>query len=318
MAAGSHKEPDGKSADARNQNPPHDREVVKSNDPERGDSRKELVMVINTNIAADTSATNLDNSTNLLNQSLERLSSGSQIVNASDNPAGLAEFMTLNAEIGQTNAANANVSNAQSLLQTQDGYLQQVGSALDQMSTLAVEAQDPTKTTTELADYQAEFNTLAGYINDTATKNFNGVSLFSGAGLSVTTDGAGTLFAMSGVNLGGTNYVAVTGSALNGSLSASISTTTTAAAALTAVTAAITQLATDRATVGANEERLTYTGNELGVLSNNLTAADSLITDVDVAQESTNYAKYQILVQSGTSMLAQANANPQSVLKLLQ
>jgi flagellin len=87
---------------------------------------------------------------------------------------------------------------------------------------------------------------------------------------------------------------------------------------LTQVTAAITQLATDRATVGANEERLTYTGNELGVLSNNLTAAQSQITDVDVAQESTNYAKYQILVQSGTSMLAQANQNPQSVLKLLQ
>ena len=274
-------------------------------------------MVINTNIAADRSANELDNSTNMLNQSLERLSSGSQIVNASDNPAGLAESMTLSAEIGETNAANANVSNAQSLLQTQDGYLQQVGSALDQMSTLAVEAQDPTKTTTELADYQQEFNTLAGYINDTATKNFNGVSLFSGSNLTVATDSDGSLFTMTGVNLGGTNYVAVTGSALNGSLAASISTTTTAAAALTAVTAAITQLATDRATVGANEERLTYTGNELGVLSTNLSAANSQITDVDVATESTKYAQYQILVQSGTAMLAQANQNPQSVLKLL-
>jgi len=185
------------------------------------------------------------------------------------------------------------------------------------MSTLAVEAQDPTKTTTELADYQAEFNTLAGYINDTATKNFNGVSLFSGSNLTVATDSDGSLFTMTGVNLGGTNYVAVTGSALNGSLAASISTTTTAAAALTAVTAAITQLATDRATVGANEERLTYTGNELGVLSTNLSAANSQITDVDVATESTKYAQYQILVQSGTAMLAQANQNPQSVLKLI-
>ena len=70
-------------------------------------------------------------------------------------------------------------------------------------------------------------------------------------------------------------------------------------------------------TVGANEETLTYTGNELGVLSTNLSAAKSQITDVDVAQESTNYAKEQILVQSGTAMLAQANANPQSILKLL-
>jgi flagellin len=274
-------------------------------------------MVINTNIAADISANELDNSTNLLNQSLERLSSGSQIVNASDNPAGLAESMSLTAQIGETNAANANVSNAQSLLQTQDGYLQQVGSALDQMATLAVEAQDPTKTTTELGDYQAEFNTLAGYINDTATKNFNGVSLFSGSSLTVATDSSGALFQMDGVSLGSSTYATVTGAALDGSDAASISTTTAAATALAGVTAAIAQLASDRATVGANEERLTYTGNELGVLSTNLSAANSQITDVDVATESTKYAQYQILVQSGTAMLAQANQNPQSVLKLL-
>ena len=277
-------------------------------------------MVINTNIAASIGANNLNASTNMLNQSLARLSSGSKIVSASDDPAGLAESITLGAEIGQTNAANGNVSNAVSMLQTQDGYLQQVGSALDQMATLAVQAQDATKTDAERADYQKEFNTLAGYINDTATKDFNGVSLFSGGNLSVTTDGKGTLFSMTGVNLGtSTAYASVTGlaTATDGSAATSISTTSAAATALGLVTAAISQLATDRATVGANEERLTYTGNELGVLSNNLSAAKSQITDVDVAQESTNYAKYQILVQSGTSMLAQANQNPQSVLKLL-
>jgi len=277
-------------------------------------------MVINTNIAASISANNLNKSTDMLNESLARLSSGSKIVNASDDPAGLAESMTLNAEIGQTNAANANVNNAVSFLQTQDGYLQQVGSALDQMSTLAVEAQDVTKTPAEIADYQKEFNTLAGYINDVANKTFNGVSLFSTSQLAVTTDGQDTPFTMNGVNLAGTLYQAVTdttgGSTPNGT--AAISLTAASNGALNAVTAAIGQLATDRATVGANEERLTYTSNELGVLSTNLSAASSQITDVDVAQESTNYAKYQILVQSGTSMLAQANQNPQSVLKLLQ
>ena len=87
-------------------------------------------MVINTNIAALSSAQNLNNSTNMLNQSLARLSSGSKIVNASDDPAGLAESVSLNAQIGQTNAANSNVANALSFSQTQDGYLQQVGSAL--------------------------------------------------------------------------------------------------------------------------------------------------------------------------------------------
>jgi len=267
-------------------------------------------MVINTNIAALSSAENLNNSTNMLNQSLARLSSGSKIVNASDDPAGLAESVSLNAQIGQTNAANSNVGNALSFSQTQDGYLQQVGSALDQMASLAVQAQDVTKSSAELTDYQAQFNALAGFITDAASKQFNGVTLFSSSALSVTTDGNGTKFSMTGVDLGATAYTSAT--------SASIASTTYAAAALTTVTAAITQLATDRANVGASEERLNYSSQELGVLSTNLSAANSQITDVDVAQESTNYAKYQILVQSGTSMLAQANQNPQSVLKLLQ
>jgi flagellin len=267
-------------------------------------------MVINTNIAALTSANNLNQSTNMLHQSLARLSSGSKIVSPADDPAGLAESISLTAQIGQTGAANANVSNAVSFAQTQDGYLQQVGAALDQMSSLAIQAQDGTKTSAERADYQKQFNALAGYITDTASKDFNGVSLFSAAALSVTTDGSGTLFTMTGVDMSASAYTGATG--------ADISTTAGAVSALTAVTTAIATLATDRATVGASEERLNYTGQELSVLQTNLSAAKSQITDVDIAQESTTYAKYQILVQSGTSMLAQANQNPQSVLKLLQ
>src|ERR1700760_3544343 len=113
--------------------------------PLRGSSRKEFIMVINTNIAALTSASNLNKSSSMLNASLARLSSGSKIVSPSDDPAGLAESISLNAQIGQTGAANSNGSNAVSFAQTQDGYLQQIGSALDQMATLAVEAQDGTK-----------------------------------------------------------------------------------------------------------------------------------------------------------------------------
>ena len=267
-------------------------------------------MVINTNIAAQTAANNLNKSTSMLNESLARLSSGSKIVSPADDPAGAAESISLNAQISQTNAANANVGNAVSFLQTQSGYLQQVGSALDEMAKLAVEAQDVTKTDAERADYQSEYSTLSSYITDTASKNFNGVSLFSGAAMSVTTDGSGDSFSMTGVDLAASAYTGATG--------ADVSTTTSAAAALTAVTAAITQLGTDNAAVGANTERLNYTSSELGVLSDNLTAANSQIANVDVATESTNYAKYQILVQSGVSMLAQANQNPQSVLKLIQ
>jgi flagellin len=221
-------------------------------------------MVINTNISALTSANNLNASSSMLNQSLARLSSGSKIVTPADDPAGLAESISLTAQIGQTNAANANVSNAVSFAQTQDGYLQQVGSALDQMATLAVEAQDGTKTDSERADYQKQFATLSSYITDAGSKNFNGVSLFSATALTVTTDGQGDSFSMTGVDLSASAYSTATAS--------DITTTTGAGTALTAVTAAIVQLATDRATVGANEQRLNYTGQQLSVLSTNLSA----------------------------------------------
>ncbi len=269
-------------------------------------------MDISNNIAAQNAATNLNKSSNLLNSSLSRLSSGSQIVNPSDNPAGVAESLFLTAAVNQTNAANGNVSNAISFTQTQDGYMQQVGTALDQMAQLAVQSQDVTLSNTQRADYQQEFSTLAGYITSTGSANFNGVSLFSGSALAVTTDGTGGTFSMAGVNLNGSAYAAVTAN------SVSVGTTTGAVAALALVQAAISQLGTDSATVGANQQRLNYTSSELSVLTNNLTAANAQISDVNVATESTNYAKYQILVQSGVSMLAQANANAQAALKLLQ
>jgi len=207
-------------------------------------------MVINTNIAALTGANNLNHSTSMLNQSLARLSSGSKIVNASDDPAGLAESIALGAQINEVSAANSNVSNALSFSQTQDGYLQQVGSALDQMATLAVEAQDPTMSASEISGYQSEFSALSAYINNAAGATFNGVTLFASSGLTVTTDGNGTgnsTFSMAAINLGASVYSSLS----------SQSVTTSATAALTAVTAAITQLATDRASIGANEERLT-------------------------------------------------------------
>jgi flagellin len=267
-------------------------------------------MVINTNIAALNSANNLNKSTNMLNESLARLSSGSSIVNASDNPAGLAESISLNAQIGQTTAATNNVANASSFAQTQDGYLQQVGSALDQMSSLAVEAQDGTKSSSELADYQSEFKALSSFITNAGTQSFNGVSLFGSSGLTVTTSGTGDTYKMTNVDLTNSAYTTAT--------AGDISTSAGAVSALTNVTAAITQLATDRANVGANEDRLNFTSQELGTLSTNLASANSAISDVNVATESTNYAKYQILVQSGTSMLAQANQGSQNALKLLQ
>lgn len=266
-------------------------------------------MVINTNTSAQSSSRLLAESSSKLSKSLARLSSGSKIVSPEDDAAGAAVSLRFDAQINRINATSSNISNAVSFSQTQDGFLQKVGKALDRMSELSVLAQDVTKSDADRALYNSEFTTLGGYITDIAGKDFNGVSLFSSTALSVTTDSDGNKFTMASVNLGASAFTTATGS--------SVSTSGNAATALTNVKAAITSLASSRASVGANLQRLNYTNEQLGVMKTNLSAANSRIKDVDVAEESTEFAKYNILVQSGTAMLAQANMTPQSALRLL-
>jgi flagellin len=268
-------------------------------------------MVINTNVSAQSSARLLSESSSLLSKSLARLSSGSKIVSPEDDAAGLAVSTRFDAQINRIKAANNNIGNAISFSQTQDGFLKKVGKALDRMSELAILSQDATKQSSDRDLYDLEFQTLQEYIGEVAKKDFNGVSLFGATGLAVTqNENADTPFNMQAVNLS-------TGDVQTAYNSGDIKTTSTAATALSAVKSAITQLATDRANVGANVARLNYTSEQLGVLKDNLSAANSRIKDVDVAEESTQFARYNILVQAGTAMLAQANANPQSALRLL-
>jgi flagellin len=270
-------------------------------------------MVINTNLSAQSSANLLMQSSAQLSQSLARLSSGSKINSPADDSAGLAVSMNLTAQMGRNTAANDNIGNAISFNQTQDGYLQQVSNALNRMSELAVQSQDVTKSDSDRSLYQQEFNTLANYISSVSTKDFNGVTLFDGSQLNVTIDSDANTFSMNGVDLTGTTFAGLA----NDSVGTIGDASTGAIKALGDVKTAISQLGKDRANIGANIETLTAYSNQLSTLNNNLSAANSQITDVDVAQESTNYAKYNILVQTGTAMLAQANALPQSVLKLL-
>lgn len=267
-------------------------------------------MVINTNISAQSSARLLADSSSMLAKSLARLSSGSKIVSPEDDAAGLAVSMRFDAQVNRVNAAKVNVTNAISFNQTRDGFMSKVSKALDRMSELSILSQDVTKSNADRGLYQKEFTKLGAYIDDLATKDFNGVSLFSATSNNVTTDSDGNTFAMDGVSLSTSTYTTAT--------AGTVATTAGAATALTNVKAAITQLATDRATVGANITRLSYTSEQLGVLRDNLSAANSRIKDVDVAEESTQFARYNILVQAGTAMLAQANATPQSALRLLQ
>jgi flagellin len=264
-------------------------------------------MIINTNLAAQTGARLLMESTNALNKSLARLSSGLKIVSPEDDAAGMAVSSRFDAQINRIGAVSNNVSNAVSFSQTQDGYLKKIAKALDRMSELSVMSQDVTKGPADVALYQTEFAAQAAFINALATKQFNGVGLFTATAKNVTVDSEGATLAMAGV-----------GSATAYDLSGSVLTGGSAAAAQTAVSAMIDTVAGDRATVGSNISVLTAYSDQLAVLKDNLTAANSRIKDVDVAEESTKFARSNILVQAGTAMLAQANSIPQSVLKLIQ
>jgi flagellin len=270
-------------------------------------------MVINTNIAAQATALNLGKSSGRLAESLQLLSSGSKIITPADDSAGLAESNHLASERQRLNAVSNNLANAVSFIQTQDGYLQKISDALTRMSELSVMAQDVTKTDSDRALYNTEYHTLAGNLQNMAAQTFNGVSLFSANALQVTLDDEGNTFSLAGINLAGTSYNSV----LTDTVDVIGNTGTGAVYAQNDLDRVIANLAKDRANLGASLEALNFYNDQTATLRDTLAAATSRITDVDVAQESTNYAKENILVQSGTAMLAQANSTPQSVLKLL-
>ena len=270
-------------------------------------------MIISSNLAAQSAANDLTKTSAALTKSLAKLSSGSRIVNAFDDAAGVAISLRFDAKIERANAARDNVANAMSFTNTQDGYLKRISNTLNRMSELAMLSLDGTKSDADRTLYNNEFVQLKSYINDISGKEFNGVSLFSASNVESVIDSEGTSFVMSGINLGttSTTYNNITTSAT------AISTTSAATTALGYVRTAITQLAADRAQVGANQSRLNMANDYLAATIESFTAATSAIKDVDVATESTEFSKQNILNQSTTAMLAQANQLPQSVLRLL-
>ena len=269
-------------------------------------------MVINTNTAASRGARFLGEASGNLQKSLARLSSGSKIVEPQDDAAGLAVATRMDAQINRVDGVRSNIGNAISFKQTQDGFLAKASKALDRMSELATLAQDATKTTTDLSLYNKEYETLYSYLDVVDGQTFNDVALFGSATLSVLQDDTSAAFNSVGVNL-----QTVTNS-LSLGVTSVISTAASAAVALGLVKSAITSVAGSRANIGADLSRMMMTSDHLSVLSENLSASVSRIKDVDVATESAKYAKYNILVQSGTAMLSQANSLPQSALRLLQ
>jgi len=271
-----------------------------------------MSVVINTNIAATIAANNLAKSNTMLQTSLNRLSSGSKIVNPSDDAGGLAVSMKLSAAAKRDGAAESNISDSTSYLQTQDGALQVAAQILDRISELKTLYADPTKNPSDLANYDSEFTALQSQLTATASEAFNGVSMFGSSSLGsvgVTEDGATTVAigardltsTSSGVGVLTSTGVASLGNVL-----------------LSDITTAIQNVATMRATNGSEQSRFGFASELVTTNKANLEAATSRITDVDVASESTQLARWNVLVQSGASMLAQANQSSNIALKLLQ
>jgi len=288
--------------------------------------------VINTNMQALGAARNLQVSQEMLGRSLNRLSSGSKIVSPSDDAAGLAVSEKLSAQNQRVKAAMVNVQNAVSYVQTADGFMSGMTKILSRMSELGILAKDVTKNSSDVELYQTEFKQLQNQLRDTIGGDgstiggtsvasplgtFNGIELFgSGAGHVVTIgEASGQTMTVPATNLRTGDVLAIFNQSASGAYSLSLTGTTDV---IDSVTKAIQSIATERASLGASQSRLELASGTLSIEYENLTSAVSRIRDVDVAEESTQLARYNILVQSGTAMLAQANSSPQSVLKLLQ
>lgn len=271
-----------------------------------------MSVIINTNYAATTAANNLAASNAMLQKSMNRLSSGSKIVSPADDAGGLAVSTKLTAAANRQGAVSNNIGDATSFLQTQDGVLSVAGKVLDRIGQLKTLYNDPTKNSSDLGNYDAEFKELQGQLTALTSEKFNNVSLFGTKSLNIAvTEDANTA---SAVTIAGrdiastaTGVGVITGSAA----------TDLAHVKLSDVTDAIQNVATFRADNGAEQSRLNFASELLTVNKANLQAAASRISDVDVAQESTTLARYNVLVQSGTAMLSQANQSAQTALKLL-
>ena len=270
-----------------------------------------MSVVINTNYAATVASNNLSASNSALQKSLNRLSSGSKIVNPADDAGGLAVSMKLSAAAKRSGAAASNIGNSVSFLQSQDGVLKVTGKVLDRISELKTLYTDPTKNSDDLANYDAEFTALQSELTSLTGETFNGVALFGSTDLSVkVSEDGGQSVAIEGRDLSSS-------SAGVGALTATSSVDSLADIDLDDVTDAIQSVATFRAQNGAEQSRLGFASEVLTVNKANLEAANSRIMDVDVAEESTQLARWNVLVQSGTAMLAQANQSSQVALRLI-
>jgi flagellin len=275
-----------------------------------------MALTINTNIMSLNAQRNLSTTQNALSKSLSRLSSGLRINSAADDAAGLAISVGMDAQVRSMNQAVRNANDGVSLAQTAEGSLNETTNILTRMRELAQESSTGTVTDAQRTSIQNEFSQLSSEIDRIANATqFNGTTLLSGAlstgvsfqiGTNNTTNDSITL-----------SITSATSSAL-GLGATAVSTSGTSQSALALIDSAIANVSTLRGTLGAVQNRLQSAISNIQVSIENTSAAESRIRDVDVAAETANMTRANILVQAGTAILAQANQAPQAALSLLK
>ena len=274
-------------------------------------------MAIMTNSAALNAQRNLMSTGRNMNQSIERLSSGLKINSASDDAAGIAVSTGLDAQTKGFQQAMENANEAIALLQTTEGSYNSVSDILIRMRELAVQSASDTLTNKERAYLDTEFEDLTAEITRISdVAEYNGIKLLDG-----TAGASGLMTFQVGTRNTANDQITITlgdqDSTALGVEALDLTNLANSQAAITTIDTALDSLATDRATLGSKINELTASVDNLSVTIENLSAANSQIKDADIAAESADFTKHQVLMQSGVAMLSQANGTSQMALRLI-
>ena len=291
-------------------------------------------MVIQHNIAANNAYRNLSANASNGQKNLEKLSSGYRINRSADDAAGLAISEQMRSKINGLDQATANANDAIGLIQTAEGALTETHSMLQRMVTLATQSANGTYNSTARTAIGEEVTALKAELNRIAsTTDYNGVKPLNtgnapgaaaapavGGGSPAPAPAAGGIVVQIGPTAGETLTIATAkmGSTALGVNAVDVSTVSKANSAITTINKAINSVSTHRAKLGASQNRLEHTINNLKTTNENMTAAESRIRDTDMAKEMAAFTKNNILNQAAQSMLSQANQQPQGVLSLLR
>jgi len=269
------------------------------------------------NVEAANAHRNLTQTNNMVGKAMERLSSGLRINRAADDAAGLAVSEIMRSQIRGNNVASRNAEDGISLVQVADATMGTTTDMLQRMRDLAVQASNGTLTDAQRLNLDKEVQNILSEVNKVGTDTeFNGIKILAG---SVATAASAVTLQVGAKNSQTIAFTIGTVSTSDLGISGlAVSTQASASAAIASIDAAISTLSTARANMGAIQNRLEQTITRLGVTAENLQAAESRIRDADMAQEMIAFTKHQILQQSGTAMLSQANSAPQNVLQLLR